>query len=474
VKALASSFAVLALLAAVPAPEYQIDLARYFPSASTELGGRAAAIAGAQAFANAPTPVSAPALLHWLQQYDALLRSLERHDIYVYLKSEEDDRDVADAKADDALGEAEDLVTGRIVEAARQLGAARIAALTGAPSLAPYRYLLTDSLARAAHRLDPAEAKRVAAAVTPTLDAAAASYKALRKSSASIESNQNAYAALLVSIANARNALARQRGFATAAQAAYFDKSIDSASVDRALRAIRESGAYARYLVAAAKARKPGFAPPNLPISDALALILAAERRVNGQYGDAYAKLLDPAEKRLEICVASNCDDTGFSLGFAGVESGVYYGGYDGALRSVRAIAHESGHAAHREFMSLNQPIAAYNRGPAFMFESFAIFNELLFLDHLYQSAATRDARAYYLNEFLKDAAFQVFGSAEETELESSIYRGIDDRTVTTAADLNALSKRVFARYDGAAASDPATELSWARNRLFFTARSTT
>ncbi|MFZ1019273.1 MAG: M3 family metallopeptidase [Candidatus Cybelea sp.] len=468
-KALASSLAAGVLFAAVPAPGYQIDLARYFPSATIELRSRATAIAGAQAFAESPTPVSAPALLHWLQRCDTLLRSLERHDIYVYIKSEQDDRDVADAKADEALGDAEDLVTGRVVEAARELGAARIAALTGAPSLAPYRYLLTDSLARAAHRLDPAEAKSVAAAVTPTLDAAAASYKTLRKSSASIERNQNAYAALLVSIASARNGLARLRGFATAAQAAYFDRSIDPALVDRTLRAVRESGAYARYLVVAAKARKPGFAPPNLPISDALALILAAERRVNGEYADAYAKLLDPAERRLEICTAPNCDDTGFSVGFAGAESGVYYGGYDGAMRSVRAIAHESGHAVHREFMNLNQPIAAYNRGPAFMFESFAIFNELLFLDHLYQSAATREARAYYLNDFLKDAAFQVFGSAEETELESSIYRGVDDRTITTAADLNALSKQVFAHYDAAAASDPATELYWARDRLFFT-----
>ncbi|MFY9859342.1 MAG: hypothetical protein WAK80_02175, partial [Candidatus Cybelea sp.] len=140
-KGLASFFAAVLLLAAASPPKYQIDLARYFPNAATELRIRAAAIAGAQAFAESLTPVSAPALLHWLQQYDALLRSLERHDIYVYLKSEQDDRDVADAKADDALGEAEDLVASRVVEAARQLGAARIAALTRAPSLAPYRYL---------------------------------------------------------------------------------------------------------------------------------------------------------------------------------------------------------------------------------------------------------------------------------------------------------------------------------------------
>lgn len=468
-KAFVSPVFAALLVAVVPAPTYQIDLAHYFPSAPTELGGRQAALAAARAFAASPTPALAPALLVWLQRYDALLMNLERHDIYVYLKSEENDRDVADAKADDALGNAEDLISARVVEAAGQLGAARIAALTRGPELAPYRYLLANSLAQYAHRLNSVEAKSVAAAVTPVLDAAAAGYKALRKSDASIASNQTAYAALLVSIASARNGVARLRGFPTAAQAAYFDRSVEPEAVERTLRAVRESDAYSRYLAVAAKAPKQQFAPPPLSISDALARILAAEGGVSPEYAGAYAQLFDPAQKRLEICTNPECDDTGFSVGFAGAQSGVYYGGYDGAVNAVRAIAHESGHAVHRAFMSRYQPIAAYNRGPAFMFESFAIFNELLFLDSLYRSAATPEARAYYLNFFLQDATFEVFGSAQETDLESSIYRGVDDRTLATAADFNALTKSVFARYNPAAASDPATELYWARDRLFYT-----
>jgi oligoendopeptidase F len=156
-------------------------------------------------------------------------------------------------------------------------------------------------------------------------------------------------------------------------------------------------------------------------------------------------------------------------LGFAGVESTVYFGGYTGKTNSVRAVAHESGHAVHRHFMSLNQPIAAYNLGPSFMFESFAIFNELLFLDHLYRTATTDEQRAYYLNYFLDDATFQIFGSAEETDLESAIYRGVDGGTIRSAAGLNALTIKVFAQYDPRAAQDPATALYWARDRLFFT-----
>ena len=191
---------------------------------------------------------------------------LERHDIYVYLKAEENDHDIADAKADDALGNAEQLISDRVVTAAQYLGESRIARFTRNHSLAPYSYLLTNSLGLAAHRLSTAEARSITVAVTPVLDAASASYRALRKSSATIKSNQDAYAALLVSIAGARNGVARLRGFPSATQAAYFDRSIDTASVERTLQAVRDSGAYARYLAVAAKRRSRLSRPRRFPL----------------------------------------------------------------------------------------------------------------------------------------------------------------------------------------------------------------
>lgn len=448
---------------------YTIELGRYFPSAQAEAQSRATVLADAKAFASSATPTSAAGLRHWLQTYNALLVRLERHDIYVYLKAEEDDRDDADAKADDELGAVEQRISDRVVEAARHLGKTRILALTQSANLAPYRYLLLDSFAQAEHRLDAPEARSVSVAVTPVLDAAAASYKALRKSNASVEANENAYAALLVSIAAARNGVARLRGFAGAADAAYFDRSIEAASVERTLQAVHASDAYARYLSVAAKAPKPADSPAPISVSDAIPLIVAAAAPMGAEYAGAFAALLNPTNRRLEICTAPACDATGFSVGFLGSESGVYFGGYDGTTAKARALSHESGHAVHRRFMATHQPIAAYNRGPAFLFESFAIFNELLFLDHLARTATTGAARAYYRNYFLRDATFQVFGSAEETELESTIYRGVDDGSIKTAADFNALTTKIFARYDPSSASDPSTKLYWARNRLYFT-----
>jgi oligoendopeptidase F len=461
--------AVVLLLGAGSPGQYAIDFGHYFSSPAAEAQTRADVVKAAGAFVASATPQTAQSLLRWFREYDALLEALQRHDVYVYLRAEQDVNDTLDAKADDLLGNLEDRIADRVVAAAAQLGPARIDRLVRVPLLAPYRYLLETSLASSAHRLNAVEARSVELTVTPVLDAAAASYKALRRSPDSIASHQDAYAALLVSIAAARNGVARLRGFPGAADASYFDKSIPPGSVERTLEAVRSSTAYARYRSVAALAPKPGFTPAPLTVADAIPIILAAEQPMGKEYASAYAALLNPDDHRLEICTAVDCDDTGFSVGFAGIDSGVYFGDYHGSIGNARALAHESGHAVHREFMSRNQPIAAYNEGPHFMFESFAIFNELLFLDHLYQTAPNDAQREYYLNYFLDDATFQVFGSAEETELESAIYRGVDDGTIKTAADFNALTTKVFARYDPAADRDPDTPLYWAHDRLFFT-----
>ncbi len=456
------------LVGAMPATGFSIDKSRYFSGPQVEQDSRAAAIAAARAFTRSAAPRTRDGWYQWLQRYDALLVELERHDVYVYLRAEEDDRDVAGADADAVLGNVEEATHARVVRAAKELGAQGIASLTASRRLGPFRFLLERALEESKHRLSPADARAVATAVTPVLDASATTYKAMRKSGDSIESRQDAYAALLVAIASANNGVARLRGFGGAPEASYFDKALSGASVERVLAAVKSLPAYARYRQVAKAAPTPAFSPPPVSPADAIPLILAAEQAMGDDYAGQYAALLAPANGRLEICTDPHCDRTGFSMGFSRVTSAVYFGSYDGSAGSVRAVAHESGHAVHRQFMNLHQPIAAYNEGPHFMFESFAIFNELLFLDHLYRTAATNAARAYYLDYFLKDATFQVYGSAEETDLESAIYRGVADRSLRTAADFDALTRAVFAKYDPSSADDPATALYWARDRLFF------
>jgi oligoendopeptidase F len=459
----------MALALATSGDDFHVDLARFFASPAAEAQDRTALARDVSAFIASATPGQPDALHAWLQRSDALLERLQRHDAYVYLRSEEDQDDAADARADDELGTLIDRVRDRVVVAAQQLGRERIASLTQSASLAPFRYLLDDAFAQGEHRLDSARSDAVNVVTSPVLEAAASSYKALRKTPDPIATHQDAYAALLVSIAAARNGVAHLRGFRGAADAAYFDRGLSPQSVDRTLAAVRASTAYARYRRVASGAPAPAFHPAPIPIAEAIPLILAAEEPMGQVYAQAYRDLLAPENNRLEICTAKQCDDTGFSLGFAGLDSVAYFGNYSGTVDSVRAVAHESGHAVHRELMSRGQPIAAYNAGPHFVFESFAIFNELLFLDRLVRTAPNDAQRAYYANLFLDDATFQVFGSAEETELEAAIYRGVAGGKVKTAPDFDALATAVFGRYDPSSSKDPATAVYWAHNRLYYT-----
>jgi len=211
------------------------------------------------------------------------------------------------------------------------------------------------------------------------------------------------------------------------------------------------------------------YQPPPVEFPAALQSILRAERRLGGEIASQYQRLFDPAAGRVEWCRDESCDDSGFSVGFAGMTSGLFYGAFRGTTDNVRALAHEAGHAVHRQLLNENQPLAIYNTGPSFMFESFAIFSDLLALDHLYRTGRSPAEQAYYLHQFLEDAIHNVYGSAVEVDLETSMYAGAQAGTLRRATDLDKLSLEVISRYIPVPARDPRMQVLWARNRLYFT-----
>ncbi|HEV7178364.1 MAG TPA: hypothetical protein VGN11_00725, partial [Candidatus Baltobacteraceae bacterium] len=85
------------------------------------------------------------------------------------------------------------------------------------------------------------------------------------------------------------------------------------------------------------------------------------------------------------------------------------------------------------------------------------------------KSATDPAERAYYLDMFIDDATFQIFGSAEEADLEASIYQAVASGTARSAADFDALNQRVFARYEPRSRVDVDSTDYWARDSLYFT-----
>ena len=502
------AFALAAAATAADAPAH-IDLTRWFPNADAEASERTTLLARVADYAtrSSQPPGTPAALLTLLRTDDALRRELRRHGDYVHLRAEEDTGDHAAAAADSALDAALDSVDTSTRRSLERLGrAAAETWLASEPALAPYRFAVESALQRPV--VAAANEEAVAMLARPALDSLANAYADLRRaarpaagaSSAPIGgqaafqaawapflSNEPAFAALFVPIATLQDGQARLQGYASADDAAYASRQLTPAQVHGVLAAIRGSTSYARFtqVVAAAAARQSRMAPaqagpwdlaaadtwqpPPMAFAEAVPLILETVRALGPDYARQFERLFDPANRRVELCNRDACDDTGFSIGVVGTTSGLFYGHFDGSTNSLRATAHEAGHAVDDQFMNENQPIASYHEGPHFMGESFAIFNELLFLDHLQRSAPTRAARARYLHQFLDDATFQVFGSAQETSLEESLHAHVRDGSARTAADLDALALANVSSWLPPQRRAPEMKAAWARNRLYFT-----
>lgn len=469
-------------------------------------------------------------LAGWLEAYEELLVGLQKHDAYVYVCAERDQGDKAHAAADDKLESELDGLNAGLEQTLAGIGAPTLRGLLDAdPALQPYRYFVTHALDRAKHASENQKAVEVLAG--PTIASLKQSYKSLRQhvlaapaggGEGGVNSGNGgnsggggantgsgakdgaggrdaflakwtpyareeaAFAAILIPLAVAQNGSAALQSFDGAPEAAYSRADLSPELVHRTLAAVRGSlGVYAHYheVVALAAAQRTGvsqsdihtwdldsadsYSPPSVTFPDAVASVLAAVKPMGKIYAQEYERLFDPKAHRVEWCHASGCDDAGFSIGYAGVTSGLFYGNFAGSTDSMRAVAHEAGHAVHRQFMNESQPRAVYNSGPHFLFESFAIFNELLFLDHLARTAPTTAAQAYYTHRLLERITFQVYGSARETELEESIYAGVRANTIRGASDLDQLTAAVFSRY----ASFPEADMKvyWATNRLYFT-----
>jgi oligoendopeptidase F len=495
---------LLAAVLAVGTPAYQTDLGRYFPDRTAEQSQRASLLAQVETFTStqASSLTTSKAFVDWLGAHENLRVQLKKHDAYVYLLAERDSGDHVAEAADAVLNSAMDRLDAATERTLAAMGRERLGALMADPAVAPYRYFVEHTLNTAAHAAQNQDA--VAALAAPALRSLADSYKSLlpkRRAAlaaagdpkATFEAkwlpfaqNEAAFAAILIPIVRLQDGKARLEGYPGAPEAAYASAGLSAAEVNDALAAIRRTDAAKYYdaVVAAAAAKRLGVAigdvhawnlqaadsyqPAAVAFPDAIPLILAAEQPMGSDYAEQYLQLFDPHAHRVEWCHEAACDRAGFSIGYKGVESALFYGSYTGDTDSLRAVAHEAGHAAHRALMNEHQKLAVYNSGPNFMFESFAIFNELLLLDHLYQVAPTPEAKAYYLHQFLDDVVFNLYGSAQETDLEQSIYAGVSSDAVHSAADLDAMTLKVFAQYRSGAALEPEMRDYWARNRLYF------
>jgi oligoendopeptidase F len=196
---------------------------------------------------------------------------------------------------------------------------------------------------------------------------------------------------------------------------------------------------------------------PITPLTDAPSIFHQAFAGLGSEYQEAFDALLNPLSGRADILPggAPNRYSGGFSTGFAGSASMLFIGRYDGTFKDLSVIAHEGGHAAHRGFLSANGVKPLYANGPSFLFESFAVFNELVLADYFAEHATDPRWKRYYLQQWMRIKGLDAFYGAQDALLEQQIYEGVSKGDIRTADDLDKLTLQVDSQFSAFPATAP-------------------
>ncbi len=213
-----------------------------------------------------------------------------------------------------------------------------------------------------------------------------------------------------------------------------------------------------------------GFAPPITTLAEARSIYHEAFAGLGSEYQSAFDAMLDPANGRADIIPGGgpNRYGGGFSIGSTGNPSILYYGRYDGTFKDLSVIAHEGGHAVHRQLMSDNHVLPAYMNGPHFLFESFAAFNELVLADYLAEHAPNAELKRYYRKQWLGIKGLDAFYGAQDALLEQAIYDGVANESVRNADDLDKLTVANDGQFSIFPATTPELKNRWAMVSLMY------
>jgi oligoendopeptidase F len=485
---------------------YSIDQSRYFATPEIEQDELKQRIDEASAFPSV-APADPVALYDYLQRADLLYAQLQRHGIYLNLRTSRDLDDQGDLEAAGRANAARQRLRSGVSLALHGLGTDAFSKASDSnPALKRYAYLMTQTERDLSHQL-PEDQRRI----VDELAGPAASnlwtlyektlrstlFAKIRTASGELDAQKDAdvlaldpdrsvrqaawlarwdgyasladiYATILQGIVRLSDRQARLQQFPDAPSRVYFTRELDRQRIAEALSSIESHvdlyHSYQRLRAAHISAVSditdvrawdlwfpaPGFKIPRMTLDESRAEALLALRPLGADYVEHFRQLLDPANGRLDIAAErGNRTNGGFSMGVTGVPSGLFIESYgQGFVDDTRVILHEGGHAIHRQFMTEGGIPTFYTRGPNWMSEAFAALNELLLYDHLYQTNTDPKIKAYYLRGLIDDITFQIFGSAEEGTLEQSIHDGVVAGRIHTAADLDALTLSIWNKYE--------------------------
>lgn len=212
------------------------------------------------------------------------------------------------------------------------------------------------------------------------------------------------------------------------------------------------------------------FALPTTPLPEAASIFHQAFAGLGAEYQEAFDALLNPLNGRADVLPggAPNRYSGGFSVGFTGSTSMLFFGRYDGTYKDLSVIAHEGGHATHRNLMTTHGVRPLYANGPSFLFESFAVFNELLLADYLAEHAGDPRGQRFYREQWLRIKGLDAFYGAQDALLEQQIYDDVSHGHIRGADDLDKVTLQVDEHFSVFPATTPELRNRWAAVSLMY------
>lgn len=503
------------------------DLSRYyFKTPADEVAARAelnSALAEMRRFKGQLN--SAHQLLGVLRHYDSVQKFFAKHEGYLHLRCSQNRKDAA-CDDDKVLESDVDVKTAFLAPEILAIPEDRLSGfLSEELALAAYRFALSDIRRDRPHLLPEAEQslldqfrpqigdwqydlyEQVVAGISfGTVHSSSGALDVVRQRNliaadpdgrireegfkrryAGFSSERDLLAFALIHTVRAQNLLAKAHHYADAPARKYdslyckpeetrslLDSMAQHGDIAKRYETIRsldiESGYHQPAHAWDMSAPAPGLTPPVTSLPDARNVFHEAFAGLGSDYQTEFDALLDPASGRADILPggAPNRYGGGFSTGSNGGTSILFLGRYDGTFKDLSVIAHEGGHAVHRQLMTAKGVSPSYAQGPSFLFESFAAFNELLLADFMAEHAATPELKRYYRQRWMSIKGLDAFYGAQDAYLEQAVYDGVAAGTIRNADDLDSLTSKIDGQFSQFPASTPELRTRWATVSLMY------
>jgi oligoendopeptidase F len=506
---------------------FSADLKRYyFASPASEVSARADLNSALQNLENFKGRINTAAhLLRALQSYEAVLKLYRRHDAYLRLRCSMNRKDVA-CDENETLGSEVSRRTSFLNPEILAIPREGLQAfMVASPPLKLYEFAIADIRREAEHvlpgpqqglldRFHPEIAawqydlydQVVAGIPFGTVKTAAGPLDVIRQRNLlgsdpdprvreeafkrrynGFESRRDVLAFALIHTVRAQDSLAQAHRYPDAPSRKYSSMYLDPVQTRALLNLMAQRGeiverfekiraddfqhGYGTPMQAwDLAAPVPDLALPATPLADAGRLFHDAFAGLGTEYQEAFDALLNPANGRADILPggAPNRYTAGFSVGFTGSTSMLFFGRYDGTFKDLSVIAHEGGHATHRGLMTTNNVSPLYAQGPSFLFESFAAFNELVLADYSSEHAVDPRLQRFYREQWMRIKGLDAFYGAQDALLEQQIYEGVSAGRVRDADDLDKLTQQVDRQFSIFTATTPELRNRWAAISLMY------